>query len=105
MRLAEVARVGVITGAAALALVGILATRAPSNEMLPPQVEATKGEPLELSVKVQETAVDSCAGDVRTEGARVYVHLPEDPKTCAGVTRVYRVEGERLIFEQELIDI
>ena len=36
---------------------------------------------------------------------RVYVHLPEDRKTCAGVTRIYRVEGERMIFEQELIDI
>ena len=105
MRLAEVARVGAITGAAALALAGIIATRAPSTAMLPPQVESQKGEPLELSVKVQETAGDSCAGDVRTEGTRVYVHLPEDPKTCAGVTRVYRVDGSQLIFEQELIDI
>ena len=63
-------------------------------------------EPNELSVRVRDNVGDgSCASDVRTEGTRVFVHLREDPKTCSGVVRIYRTEGDHLIFERELIDI
>jgi hypothetical protein len=104
MKLAEivVTKTGWLAGAAALVLCGSFAFR--SAPLVAPVVDIEA--PNELAVDVRDTVGDrSCASDVTTQGSRVFVHLREDPKTCAGVVRVYRVEGDRLVFEQELIDI
>jgi hypothetical protein len=105
MRFAEIVhtpRLSWLAGALVLTLGSALALRT-SPIVSPPQVDVE--EPLELSLNVHDNVGDpTCASDVTTEGTRVYVHLKEDPKTCAGVTRVYRIEGDHLIFEQELVD-
>jgi hypothetical protein len=60
----------------------------------------------ELGIDVRDSAgTGDCASSVTTLGSRVYVDLHDDPDDCTlGVIRVYRVEGNRLIFEQELIE-
>jgi hypothetical protein len=103
MRLAEIVRTGWLVGAAAGAFAGVVALRAPTVATSAPAVDVNERD--QLSVHVRDDIGDSCASDVRTEGTRVYVHLREDPNTCSGVVRVYRIEGDHLIFEQELIDI
>jgi len=106
MRFAEIVRIprlGWLAGALVIALAASFALRT-SPTVAPPQVDID--ETIEVTIGVHDNVGDSsCASDVTTEGARIYVHLREDPKSCAGVTRVYRVEGDHLVFEQELIDI
>ena len=106
MRFAEIVRIprlGWLAGALVIALAASFALRT-SPIVAPPQVDVE--ETIEVTIGIHDNVGDpSCASDVTTEGSRVYVHLREDPQTCAGVIRVYRIEGDRLIFEQELIDI
>jgi len=105
MRLAEmvVPRMGWLAGAFALTLAGSFALRG-SPVVGPPVLDIEESS--ELAVHVRDNVGEgSCASDVTTQGTRVFVHLREDPKTCSGVVRVYRVEGDHLVFEQELIDI
>lgn len=106
MRLAEVVvpRMGWLAGSAlALGLIGSFAVRG-SPLVAPPVVDVE--DPNELAASVRDNVGEhTCASDVTTEGTRVFVHLREDPATCSGVVRIYRVEGDHLVFEQELIDI
>ena len=95
MRLAEALRSGWVLGCAALAVGATLmvhtATAArptPFTVDLPPEVPA---------LGVHDTVGDRCI--VTRPGSPI--HLTEDPDTCANVIRVYKVEGDHLIFDHE----
>jgi len=94
---------GWLAGSAlALGLFGSFAMR--GSPLTPPVVDVEEANDLAASVR-DNVGEHTCASDVETQGSRVYVHLREDPATCSGVVRVYRLEGDHLVFEQELIDI
>ena len=105
MRLAELVqtrKLSLFAGSLAIALGASFAFRA-HTLVAPPVVDIEDHS--DITVNVRDAVGAPCESDVTTQGARVFVHLREDPATCSGVVRVYRVEGDKLIFEQELIDI
>ena len=93
-----------LTWLAAAAATALTAFALAHNPVVPAPPQVDVEPPINLPITIHDTIGDSCASDIAQSGSRIYVHLRENPQTCAGVTRVYRIENDRMIFETELPD-